>query len=240
LISVVTITCRRQAGIKEAAHSLAVAGKGVPFEWVVVDELLDPDRFGRADELRAAVCGRFAYQHVRQPLNAFREKGLPDPNAARNAGLRAAQGPYVVFLDDNMTVSRYWLQNVAEAALGEWGFRSKLVYASRHSDQLPAVGAGWERMISPLQCSGVFGAPAWRFAAIGGFDEYYAGEMGYEDLDCVARLWATGLPFYCAQSSYAVHYAHEPLPTRKPAANRAKFDELCRRLSNTVPRQSEA
>lgn len=226
MISVVTITCRQKPGFQAAADSIAKAAPFAPcpFEWVVVDELLRPGAHARAAGLWAAVDRRFGYRHLAPARSPFREQGLPDPNRARNAGLGAAKGDYVVFLDDSMTVSPFWLRDVGVARERSWGFRSTVVYLDGPT-VVEFQGGAWHRM-APAQCSGIFGAPFSSFALVGGFDEGYAGEMGYEDLDCVMRLHQSGIRFYGTRASAAFHFPHkrtEYVVPAVPQKNRARF-----------------
>lgn len=229
MISVVTITCREKPGFDRAAESLAKAGERVKFEWIVVDERLTNGRFDRSSALYSAVRLRFAYFHCQPPLSRERAQGLPDPNTARNEGLRRARGDYVVFLDDNMTVSPGWLRDAETAAQRDQGYCSGLFFSNRSApEKISCEDTSWRRIETPSrQCSGIFGAPAKLLRAIGGFDESYGGEMGFEDLDCVVRLAQAGLEFWETRGSYATHHPHAKLPgPRKTARNRAKFEAV--------------
>lgn len=227
-ISLITITCRESAGFEKAANSIAKAHAKLPsdllsFEWLVVDELFNGG--DRTLELGGAVNGRFFYRHINHPP----EPPYPNPTAARNAGLRAARSDYIIFLDDNMTISPGWLSHVAEAREEGWGFRSHVLYAKQFGKAViaPAFSLDhkWKK-VKPEQCSGIFGAPAGAFSEIRGFDPSYAGEMGYEDLEAVVRLHRYGVRFWTTRGSYATHFPHEPVPGKITGRNQAKFSAL--------------
>lgn len=229
MISLITVTCRQQTGFAREAKSIAVAFEKltIPFEWVVIDELFDLKRCKEihSDRENPTIADRrFPYQYVRIDPNP---KGFPNPNRNRNLGIQKSKGDYLVFLDDNMVVSPGWLAHVAECRKNGWGFRSTVYYINHKSGKVKPERQShvWTKM-ELSQCSGIFGAPKRILKKIGGFDESYAGEMKYEDLDCIARLMKAGLKFYGTRGSYAIHYPHPPVLWKNEGRNENKFKRL--------------
>jgi len=88
LVSVITPVYRAESFIPGLVHSLATQ-RFTDFEWICVDDS-SPDH--SIEALASAVDDRLTLKLVRLPVNA-------GPGTARNAGLRAAAGRYVAFLD---------------------------------------------------------------------------------------------------------------------------------------------
>lgn len=85
-----------------AAKSVLEQDCPPPFELIIVDN--DPD----GSALKAARKLARTYAH---PVRVLHERRI-GLHAARNAGVRAAGGEFVAFLDDNQTVSPRWLQQL--------------------------------------------------------------------------------------------------------------------------------
>lgn len=112
-ITVVLCTYNRSELLSKALNS--VAGQMLPrsIEWEVL--VVDNNSTDRTPEVVADFCrqypGRFRYLFEPQP-------GL---SRARNAGIQAATGDILAFMDDDVTVETTWLQNLTEAMQnGDW------------------------------------------------------------------------------------------------------------------------
>jgi GT2 family glycosyltransferase len=82
-----------------------LAGSWSPLEVVVVDNDADPAPFDAA--FTAAFAGEPRVRWVHEP-----RQGL---SFARNAGLAAAEGSYVVFTDDDVLVDEHWVARLVDA-----------------------------------------------------------------------------------------------------------------------------
>lgn len=224
-LSIITITCRQKAGLEALALSLGKAASlapGVKVEWVVVDEKLWAqdracDLLARRRELAAS---GLVVLHLPPKPSVWRgpwrrtERDLPDPNGARNTGLALCSGDYAVFVDDNCLVSNKWMAGVCQIAREGHGYRAHVAYPTlpmqpRKDGFLPEDKvAGPPVRVTPTQCNGLLGAPMRAFNTIRGFDESYAGEMRWEDLDAVVRLDRIGVPFYSAGWGSVFHVKH--------------------------------
>lgn len=227
-LSVITVTCRREARLEKMARTLSAAARfcaGVDFEWMVVDEKLwahdqNCDLLARRNQLAA---DGIVVMHLPPKPSRWRgpwrqtERDLPDPNGARNTGLAFCTGDYAVFLDDNCLVTKHWLEGVFEIARKGRGYRAFVVHViEKLAPTVPPDGVipesrdiGAPFPVIATQCSGIFGAPIRAFRKIRGMDESYAGEMKWEDLDAIVRLDRIGVPFYSAGRGSVIHVQHE-------------------------------
>ncbi len=118
--SVVITTYRRPRAVVAAVQSVLDQELAPQFELIVVDN--DPD--GSALKGLRAIA-----RDTKTPVRIVHERriGLA---SARNAGVAAAQGSYIAFLDDNQVVSSRWLHHLARVQ-SETG--ADLVFGAIHA-----------------------------------------------------------------------------------------------------------
>jgi glycosyltransferase involved in cell wall biosynthesis len=98
--SIVVPTRDRADYLRVSLDSLLAQQVGAPFEVIVVDD-------GSTDET-PAVAERAGAKLIRMPARG--------PNAARNAGLHAAEAELVLFVDDDIDAPRAWLAAYLDGA----------------------------------------------------------------------------------------------------------------------------
>jgi glycosyltransferase involved in cell wall biosynthesis len=98
--SIVVPTRDRANYLRVSLDSLLAQQVGAPFEVIVVDD-------GSTDET-PAVAERAGAKLIRMPARG--------PNAARNAGLHAAEAELVLFVDDDIDAPRAWLAAYLDGA----------------------------------------------------------------------------------------------------------------------------
>jgi hypothetical protein len=195
-LSIITITCRRQAALDEMARAIgavAAKAKGIDVEWIIVDE------HGRT----APVIKGVATQVVKPKRSKVRP--APATARARNTGLGVASGDYVVFIDDNRVPTESFGLVMAELAKAKQGYRPHLIQApSAPTFVVPedgvVGGAVWEEQAKTVptkatNVSSCFGAPMAAFQKVKGFDESFDGESKWGDTECAVRLERSGVPF---------------------------------------------
>jgi len=112
-VSVIVPTFRRPEGLKAAVASL-IAQSHQPDELIIVDN--SPEAGARQTAQNTQAVARFDVTYVHAPS--------PGVANARNAGLAAAKGRYIAFLDDDEIATPLWL--------------AALLYTSRSMD-IPVV-----------------------------------------------------------------------------------------------------
>ena len=193
-------------------RSLAWAGDGTTMEVIVVDD-------GSSDESANVLPGVPGLRYVRNKVNL----GFI---GACNHGASLATGEFIVFLNNDTTVRRGWLDAlVATFALHpDTGLAgSKLVYPDGRLQEAGGIvfsdGSGWNygRFEDPEHprfnfvrevdyCSGAaFAIPRALFETLGGFDTLYTPAY-YEDTDLAMRVRRHGLKVRYQPASVVVHY----------------------------------
>jgi len=217
--SVVVPTVGRES-LQGCADALASARGPRPARVVVVD-----DRPAGAGPLPLTAPPGLDLQVVRGPARG--------PAAARNAGWRAVDTDWVVFVDDDVVVDPRWCEDLA-ADLGEAGDAVAAVQGRIHvplpRDRRPT---DWERTVAGLATARWITAdlavrrPA--LATVGGFDQRF--HRAYrEDADLALRLLDAGYALAEGErrSTHPVRPAPWWVSLRAQAGN--ADDQLMRRL----------
>jgi glycosyltransferase involved in cell wall biosynthesis len=191
-VSVVIPTRNRWSLLSRCALRSALAQKEVDIEVIVVDDCSTdetPERLARLEESR---------------LRVIRRDGPGNVSAARNAGVAAARGTWVAFLDDDDVWSPWKLRrqlDVAEPAdasyvyagvvvLDEW---MRVVSALEPPTILDLATTMLSRYAIPAGCSNVM-TRADLLASCGGFDERL---RFFADWDLWLRLSSSGRGAAC-------------------------------------------
>ena len=191
-ISVVIATKDRERYIDGALLGLAAQDGAPPFEVVVADN-------GSNDSTRAVV-----ERHAREGL-AVTYVFEPKPNRgkARNRGVAAARGDYLVFCDDDVALPPDWLAAHAAAHAGsDPSVVNGPILNVPSPAQRPKPGpANYSRA---FLCTCNASLPAKAFHEVGGFDESFE-LYGWEDTELGLRLRETGLSWRFAWDAFLWH-----------------------------------
>lgn len=217
-------------------HSLAVEAGELPFEVIVVDDCSSD----ATAEFLASCSG----------IKALRNAENSGFIASCNAGAASASGDYLVFLNNDTTVTPGWLDALLQTFedfcnVGIAGAR--LVYPDGTLQESGGIifndASGWNygRNQSPdapqynfaAEADYVSGAclaiPRTLFEALDGFDRHYAPAY-YEDTDLCFRVRAHGLRVFCQPACTIIHHEGVSAGTdessgtkRYQAVNREKF-----------------
>jgi len=222
--SVVIATKDRRPFLERALETLAVQRDAPAFEVVVVD---NGSRDGTGDVVRArASTSPYALSLVDVPI--------PNRSAARNAGIRAARGAIVVFVDDDIALPERFIAAHARAHDG--------VFPRAVSGPIINV-AGSEVRPKPsfANYSGAFfctcnvSVPRSALIAVGGFDETF-DRYGWEDTELGLRLRGHDVRRRFAWDAYLYHIKPPELETLDAvAAKTAERAQMAARLLRKHP-----
>jgi GT2 family glycosyltransferase len=105
LVTIVVVPRERFSYSQQSLESIYAETDDFPFELVYVDG-------GSSPELKVYLE---AQSHKKQ-FTLIRTEHYLSPNRARNIGIQAAHGKYIVFVDNDVLVKRGWLHKLVECA----------------------------------------------------------------------------------------------------------------------------
>lgn len=212
-VSVVIPTYERPVQLEQALRAL-VEQDLEPFEVIVVDD--GPSLAGREAAMR--MSAQLPVRYVAEPGHGAA--------AARNRGARAAQGDFLVFLDDDMLLAQNGLSLFAATLLrwpkscvnGQWEFAPELRALLESScfgrfrlevEEWMKTGVAMDPLANGLYTTASVTASdlAVRrddFLALGGFDETFP-YAGYEDQELSFRARAAGFRLLYSPSIACLH-----------------------------------
>ncbi len=193
-LSVVIATKDRAPYLERSLATLAVQQEAPPFEAVVVDN-------GSSDATGAVL----ADAATRYASLALRVVALPEPNraAARNAGVAAANGDIVVFVDDDVLLPAHFLaSHGAQHRAGRAGAVSGPILNVPGYDARPKPTLANYSGAFFCTCNVSLSRAA--LLAAGGFDERFV-LYGWEDTELGLRLRAHGVRRRFAWDAYLWH-----------------------------------
>jgi glycosyltransferase involved in cell wall biosynthesis len=189
--SVVIATRDREPYLRNALDSLALQRAAPPFEVIVVDN-------GSQDATRSVV-------EERARLDAsVRYVCAPQPNRgqARNRGVEASRGRYVLFCDDDVVVPPAWIAaHAAAQAGGERVVNGPILNVSSPDARPKPTPANYSRA---FLCTCNASLPKAAFVDAGGFDESFE-LYGWEDTELGVRLRLGGMRWTFAWDAYLWH-----------------------------------
>lgn len=192
----VIIPCFNHGDCLPSAVASAMRTSGVSFEIIVIDD-------GSTDPPTLKTLSALEHEHAGNPNLTVLRQANRGPAAARNNGIRAASGAYILPLDADNTVSPDYLAKAA--AVLDAAPAVGVVYA--YAERFGAQGGIWEfpqaderRLLigNCVEACSVFRRSLWE--QCGGFDERLI--IGYEDWD----LWLSA-----AERGWQFHLLREPL-----------------------------
>jgi glycosyltransferase involved in cell wall biosynthesis len=212
-VSVVVATRDRAERLAALLESLD-AQTFQDFDLVVVDD-------GSVDGTGEALAGVPSIRHER-PLG---------PSASRNAGWRAAESPYVAFIDDDCVASPGWLEALVAAAHPRAVVQGPVEPMPSERDRLgPFSRSLWVERLGPwFQAANVL-YPRALLERLGGFDADAFPHAG-EDCDLAWRAFAEGAEAVWAPDARVQHAVNElgPVGSLRLAVRWSEAVRLVRR-----------
>jgi glycosyltransferase involved in cell wall biosynthesis len=193
-VSVVIATRERSAFLARALASLEAQESAPAFEVVVADN-------GSRDGTGAVVAAALA-----RDVLAMQSVVVPEPSraAARNAGIAAARGNLVLFVDDDVSLPTHFVAAHA-AAHGRDPFPrvvSGPIINVPSYDERPAPS--WANYSGAFLCTCNASVPRSALLAAGGFDERF-NLYGWEDTELGLRLRRRDVRHVFAWGAYLWH-----------------------------------
>jgi glycosyltransferase involved in cell wall biosynthesis len=229
LVSLI-IPCYRQARYLPGALDSGLNQSYHPVEIVVINDGSDDDT--------EAVARRYAgkVRYIHQPNGGS--------SSARNAGIKAAEGKYLLFLDADDLLHPEALAWLVEAMQGQEDRVCVMGFRKFQTDPMQAVGSDYlPPAEQPLAYRVMFGCLAPPHAhlcskslalRVGGFDDHWAN--GVEDWDFWRRLALAGAHFLPVPRVGAYYRRHEA----SVSANRLRMDMMHAALVLRIQRELEA
>lgn len=190
--SVVIATRDRVRHLERALDSLIAQTDAPPYEVIVVDN-------GSIDGTKESVA-----EYARR-FSTVRYLALAQPHRgmARNRGVSAALGRYVLFCDDDVRLPGRWLAAHAAAhrRRDEGVVNGPIVNVASYDERPKPTPANYSRAFL-CTCNASLSKEA--FARVGGFDETF-DLYGWEDTELGVRLRLAGVRWTFAWDAYLWH-----------------------------------
>lgn len=233
MYTIVVPTYNRARELRTAVETLVAQVATVPFEIVVVDNR-------SSDDTRAVVEGLSGDS---RGVVRYVFEGRQGLSAARNAGIAAARGDVIAFVDDDVLADSCWLQRLVdayEAHPDAWciGGRVRLQFPGPHpawfdetSSLLAAylsrldLGEETVRLDVPTIIGANLSVRREAFSVLGPFDTRLgrcgASLYGDEDVEFVARVLHSGRGVYYCGQAVIFHIVPRARMTKRWFRNRA-------------------
>jgi GT2 family glycosyltransferase len=190
--SIVIATKDRRRYVARTLESLQLQRDAPPFEVIVVDN-------GSTDDTKGMV------ERSAQSFPAVRYLAEPEPNRgkARNRGVEASTGRYVLFCDDDVQLPAGWLaaHGAAHRAEGERVVNGPILNVPSYDARPKPRPSNYSRAFL-CTCNASLSKAA--FLSAGGFDEQF-NLYGWEDTELGIRLRLAGARWIFAWDAYLWH-----------------------------------
>lgn len=190
--SIIIATKDRARYLERALASLEEQQNAPSFEVVIVDN-------GSSDTTPSVV------EEYARRVGAVRYVAAPQPNRgeARNRGVAASTGRYVLFCDDDVQLPRDWIaaHAAAHADADDRVVNGPILNVPSYESRPKPAAANYSRA---FLCTCNASLPKAAFIGAGGFDETF-DLYGWEDTELGVRLRYAGLQWKFAWDAYLWH-----------------------------------